>query len=235
MSAVASPLWDYSIMIQRCHRISSSAVYPSALTVFSWLCTGMKGDDRNLDVMIGSIILILQRLLLALITSCTIYVVCKSSDPHCAPNNSRAICQSCSSLSLLPWKQIVPSFIGRMFSFSVTALVMMHQKLRGQASFFITRCSWKSFWRSKGWVMLLNICCLFCLENQVKEVGGWAFDHICCFLLRKALPKSLAATRHFKKWMTAIVFPLSFASSWQYDWCVPIDFSSVSIEQSLLI
>jgi len=159
----------------------------------------MKGKDRSLDLMIGSIILILQRLLLALVTSCTVYVACKSSDSRCAPNNSCTICQNCSLLSLLPWKQIVPSFIGRIFSFSVTALVMMHQKLRGQASFSITRCSWKRLWRSKGWVMLLNICCFFCLENQVEEVGGWAFDRICRFLLRIALPESLAATRHFKK------------------------------------
>lgn len=194
-------------MIQRCHCISSSAVYPSALTVFSWLCTGMKGKDRSLDLMIGFIILILRRLSLALITSCTVYVECKSSDPCCAPNNSQAVCQSCSSLSSLPWKQIVPSFIERIFYFSVTALVMMHQKLRGQASFSVTRCSWKSFWRSRGWVMLLNICCLFCSENQVKVAGGWVFDHICCLPLRKALPKSLAAICHFKKWMTAIVFP----------------------------
>lgn len=77
-------------------------------------------DERErdkLDLMIVSIILILQRLLLVLITFCTIYVVCKSSDLHCAPNNSRAVCLSCSSLSLLLWKQIVPCFIGRIFFF----------------------------------------------------------------------------------------------------------------------
>lgn len=57
---------------------------------------------------------------------------------------------------------------------------------------------WKSFWRSKGEVMLLNICCLFFLENQVKR-GGWAFDHFFCFLLKETLPQSLAATCHFKR------------------------------------
>lgn len=101
MLGVARVLWDYSIMTQRCHPISSSAVYPSALTVFSWLCAGMKGKETSLDLMIGCIILILQRLLLVLVTFCTIYVVCKSSDPRCAPNNSQAVCPNCSSLSLL--------------------------------------------------------------------------------------------------------------------------------------
>lgn len=110
------------------------------------LCRDERERDK-LDLMIVSIILILQRLLLVLITFCTIYVVCKSSDLHCAPNNSRAVCLSCSSLSLLLWKQIVPCFIGRIFFFSVTDLVMMHQELRVQASFSITRCFWKSFWR----------------------------------------------------------------------------------------
>lgn len=46
----------------------------------------MKGKDRDLDLVTDSIILVLQRLLLALVTSCTIYVACKSSDPRCAPN-----------------------------------------------------------------------------------------------------------------------------------------------------
>lgn len=80
------------------------------------LCRDERERDK-LDLMIVSIILILQRLLLVLITFCTIYVVCKSSDLHCAPNNSRAVCLSCSSLSLLLWKQIVPCFIGRIFFF----------------------------------------------------------------------------------------------------------------------
>lgn len=172
MSAVASPLWDYSIMIQRCHCISSSAVYPSALSVFFWLCTGMKGKDKSLDLMIGSIILILQRL--ALVTSCTIYVVCKSSDPRCGPNNSQAICQSCLSVSLLSWKQIVPSFIGRIFSFSVTALVMMHQKLRGQASFSTTRCSWKSGEVKDGWCYLTCVVCSIWKIKWKKGGDGYS-------------------------------------------------------------
>lgn len=81
-----------------------------------------KAKETSLDLMIGCIILILQRLLLVLVTFCTIYVVCKSSDPCCAPNNSQAVCPSCSSLSLLLWKQIVPSFLGRIFTFSVIRL-----------------------------------------------------------------------------------------------------------------
>lgn len=172
--AVASPLWDYSTVIQRCHRISSSAVYLSALMVFSWLCTGMKGKDRSLDLVIGSIFLIL---LLALVTSCTIYVVFKSSDPRCAPNNYWAVCQSSSSLSLLPWKQIVPSFIGRIFSFSVTALVMMHQKLRGQASFSITRCSGWVFGGVKdGWCYLtFVVCSVWKIEWKKGGMGIWSY------------------------------------------------------------
>lgn len=90
-----------------------AVLYPSVLTVFSWLCAGMKGKETSLDLMIDCIILLLQRLLLVLVTFCTIYVVCKSSDPRCVPNNSQAVCPSCSSLSLLLWKQIVPNFIGR--------------------------------------------------------------------------------------------------------------------------
>lgn len=108
-----------TVMTQRCHPTSCNAVYPSALTVFSWLCAGMKGKETSLDLMIGCIILILQRLLLVLVTFCTIYVVCKSSDPHCVPNNSQAVCLSCSSLSLLLWKQVVPNFIGSILVFSV--------------------------------------------------------------------------------------------------------------------
>lgn len=48
-------------------------------------------------------------------------------------------------------------------------------------------------------MMLLSIYCLFYLENQVKEAREQAFDHICCFLLRKTLSESLAARRHFKE------------------------------------
>lgn len=146
MLVVARVLWDCSVMAQRCHPTSCSAVYPSVLTVFSWLCAGMKEKETSLDRMIDCIILLLQRLLLVLVTFCTIYVVCKSSDPRCVPNNSQAVCPSCSSMSLLLWKQIVPNFIGRILFFFCD-LVMMHQKLRVQASFSITRCFWKSFWR----------------------------------------------------------------------------------------
>lgn len=95
--------------------------------------------------MTACVILLLQRLFHTLVTSCTIYVACKSPDPCCAPNNSQAIYQSCSSLSVLPWKQIVPNIIGGIFSSSVAALVMMYQQLIGQASFSITRYSGRVF------------------------------------------------------------------------------------------
>lgn len=152
------------------------------------------------------VILPLQRLFHTLVTSCTIYVACKSSDPCCAPNNSQAIYQSCSSMSVLPWKQIVPNIIGGIFSFSVTGLVMMHQQLIGQASFSITRCSgrvfggvkerwcrltfvlfplWKMKWEGEDRHAIIfsafwGKCCLKVLVQHVILKNEWPPLSFCC-------------------------------------------------------